>query len=99
MEHTEFNSPLKKAVMHKHRRPFSRDEKSRDYQEIVIRVISTWGHEYLVGLSKLEIFDQNMNLIPLLPSMIYIRNPGNGIIANPVKLISGDKFTDDSNQM
>lgn len=71
----------------------------RSRNELVIRVLSTFGNPHLCGLTEIELFDSGNEKIALLPSNLEIRNLGNGARYLVDKLISGNKLTIDDKQM
>ncbi len=38
-----------------------------------MRVVSTWGHVHIAGLSEIQVFDIKGNLILMQPSELYVR--------------------------
>lgn len=87
-----------KPVIHKGKRPYSGKVNEHSH-EIEIKVLSTWGHAHLAGLTEVEFFNSNHDLIKVLQNMIHIKNSGTGALSNPGKMIDGEKRTDDDRHM
>ncbi|CAG9311860.1 unnamed protein product [Blepharisma stoltei] len=96
-----FTSPKPKPVIHKHKRPYSSkgNEEKKEFTEIELRVLTTWGHAHLIGLTEIEAFNENSENIRLNPSNIQIKNTGHGVLSNPSKLVDGEKYTEDEKHM
>lgn len=96
-----FTSPKPKPVIHKHKRPYSSkgNEEKKEFFEIELRVLTTWGHAHLVGLTEIEVFNENSEQIKLIPSNLQIKNTGHGVLSNPSKLIDGEKYTEEEKHM
>ena len=87
-----------KPVIHKGKRPYSGKVPEHSH-ELEIRVLSTWGHAHLAGLTEIEVFSAGQEAIRLSPPMIHVRNAGVGALSNPGKLIDGEKRTDEEKHM
>ena len=87
-----------KPVIHKGKRPYS-GKINEHTCEIEIRVFSTWGHAHLAGLTELEFFASSQEQIKVAAGQIQIRNAGPGALANPGKMVNGEKHTDDDKNM
>ena len=87
-----------KPVIHKGKRPYS-GKVNEHSNELEIKVISTWGHAHLAGITEIELFTSNHELIKITQNMIQIRNSGTGALSNPAKMIDGEKRTDDDKHM
>lgn len=86
-----------KPVIHKGKRPYS-GKINEHTCEIEIKVLSTWGHAHLAGLTELEFFNSNQELIKITQSSIHIKNAG-GPLTNTSKMIDGEKHTEDDKHM
>ena len=73
--------------------------RERIHNEIVLRVMSTLGNPHVCGITEIEIFDENCEKIPLVPSCIVVRNQGQGPKVPVDRLINGQKLTKDDKQM
>lgn len=60
---------------------------------------STWGHASVLGITEIEVYNQNGNKIPLMPGMIGLKNIGSGGSANVSRLIDGVSNTTDNKHM
>jgi protein JBTS26 len=87
-----------KPVIHKGKRPYSGKTNSHVY-EIEIKVISTWGHAHLAGVTEIEVFSSSQDIIKLTQNMIHVKNSGPGALSNPGRMIDGEKRTDDDKHM
>ena len=99
-ESTPFSSKPK-PVIHKHKRPYSSksSEVKKDTNELVLKVISTWGHAYLVGLTELELFDSDYSRITVPSNSVQIRNSGPGVFSRVERMLDGVKQTEDESHM
>ena len=87
-----------KPVIHKGKRPYS-GKVNEHMCEVEIRVFSTWGHAHLAGVTELEFFASSQEVIKVAAGQIQIRNAGPGALANPGKMVNGEKHTDDEKNM
>ena len=87
-----------KPVIHKSKRPYSGKVNDHSH-DLEIKVLSTWGHAHLAGLTEIEVFSAGQELIKLTQAMITVRNSGVGALSNPGKIIDGEKRTDDEKHM
>ena len=69
-----------------------------DKHEIRIRVLSTWGHFQVWGLTEIEIFDDKGYKIELVPADIVIKN-ANKILCGTDRLINSTFLTCDDKYM
>jgi hypothetical protein len=69
-----------------------------DYS-LEIKVLSTWGKNSVAGLTELQLFDCEGNLIQIKPSLIYLRNCGSVAHKKVGNLTSGVFHTNDENDM
>jgi len=101
-----------KPVLHKHKRPYSGSERKsqsqqpQSYQpsqpaqhELVLRVLSTWGHAYQAGLTEIELLSLTGLKIPIPPALIRARNEEGSSLANPSKMVDGVARTEDEKHM
>lgn len=98
-----------KPVLHKHKRPYSGSERKSHSQqpqslqptqhELVLRVISTWGHGYQAGLTEIELLSLTGLKITVPPAMIRARNEEGSSLANPSKMVDGVARTEDEKHM
>lgn len=87
-----------KPVIHKGKRPYS-GKINEHTCEIELRVLSTWGHAHLAGLTEIEFFSSSQDQIKIPAGQIHIKNAGIGALSNPNKLVNGEKHTDDEKNM
>ena len=87
-----------KPVIHKGKRPYS-GKVNEHTCEIELRVLSTWGHAHLAGLTEIEFFSSSQDQIKIPPGQIHIKNAGVGALSNPNKMVNGEKHTDDEKNM
>ena len=66
--------------------------------ELRIRVLSTWGHIQVGGLTEIELFDIKSDKIKLVPADIVIKN-ANKILWDTSKLINNIYLTNDERDM
>ena len=65
-------------------------------QELVIRIISTWGNPHVAGLTEIEIFDKDGTRVS---TTFKARNLGNGPSQPTSKLTNGKIYTDEEKFM
>lgn len=68
-------------------------------QEIIIRVLSTYGNPHICGLTEIEIFDNLSQKILIVPAQITVRNLGQGPKNTLTKLLDGHKLTNEERHM
>ncbi len=68
-------------------------------QELVLKILKTYGNPHLCGLTEIEIFDQNSQKIQLVPASISVRNLGQGPKSSLIKLLDGHKLTNEERHM
>jgi len=73
--------------------------KIRSRNELIIKVLSTFGHPHVCGLTEIELFDNNGEKIPLVPSCLMVRNLGKGPKVSLDRLINMTKATNDARNM
>jgi len=64
--------------------------------ELVIRIISTWGHLHVVGLTEVELFDNEGKRMDV---GLTVRHTGSGPIQTANVLTNGQIYTNDEKQM
>jgi hypothetical protein len=77
----------------------SKPNEQRTRNELVVRVLSTYGNPHLCGITEIELFNESGIKIPLTASSIMIRNLGHGTKYLIDKMINGHKLTTDDKQM
>ena len=108
-----FQSPKQKAVLHRHvsstqKRPHSVTKPKpsthprlfpAQSHELVLRILSAWGAQDLVGITELELFTLKNLKIQLSLNMIQVRNAGGGGLTNPSRMLNGVHHTVDEKNM
>lgn len=89
----KFLSPNKVLETKKNEAKFKSMNNTRN--ELVIRVLNTYGNPHICGLTEIELFDENAKKITLGPSSIFVRNLGQGPKISLDKLMNGVKLTND----
>ena len=69
-----------------------------DYS-LEIKVLSTWGKNSVAGLTELQMFDCEGNLIQIKPSLIYLRNCGSAAHKKVGNLVNGKFHTNKEDDM
>ncbi len=66
-------------------------------KELVFRVLSTWGHPHMVGITEIELYDSAGNRILDVPC--HVRNTGLASMQPIARLGNGQVFTNDERHM
>jgi len=72
---------------------------SRVRNELVIKVMSTFGHPHMCGLTEIELFDVKGDKIPLVPACLMVKNLGKGPKVPLDRLINLHTSTNDIRDM
>ena len=67
--------------------------------QIVLRVLSTWGHAHMAGLTEIQIYDSDGSQVLIPSAGINVVNRGIGPFYSLSKLMNSNIYTTDDKQM
>lgn len=68
--------------------------------KVILRIVSTWGHAHVAGLTEVELFSKKDGTkIPVPPAAVQILHAATGPKASTSKLVNNQKQTQDDKDM